>query len=32
VLRQGAQRARSEAQQTMTRVREAVGLKARPVA
>jgi tryptophanyl-tRNA synthetase len=32
VLRQGARRARAEAQETMARVREAVGLLPRPVA
>jgi tryptophanyl-tRNA synthetase len=32
VLRKGAQRARAEAQQTMALVREAVGMKPRPVA
>jgi tryptophanyl-tRNA synthetase len=32
VLRDGARRARTEAQETMTLVREAVGMKSRPVA
>ncbi len=31
VLRDGAHRARAEAQQTMAQVREAVGMKAHPV-